>query len=489
MSTNNGHLSLEFLARSSSLGMVGGVVSQGLKFVVIVFIARHFAPSQFGWFSFAVAVNAVLFILAHFGLPIYGAREIARNGVSSSLLTTIVISRVQLAVLGTAVAVAILMLLPGVTRQERVLVALFGLSNVPLGGFLDWAFQGLHRQDISAILNVLWQLLWLLIIALGIYKAQEIQIVGVSLVLSATIAAIISALWLRSIVRLDTQNWTLSELIHTSWKLLRSGTALGTGTLMITLLVWTDTVIVRVLEGDQAVSYYAAGNRVALAVTMLSNFYFQGAFPLLSHAAGKSIALFGSYFQQVYDDMALIFVPWAVWGVAYARDVIQVIFQRPEYAAGVSVFRLFQLIAVLMVATLLYGTGALLAFHKDRTYQKILTCSVVILLVLCPVLVSGVGIVGAAAATLTAYVFAVTTLGFVSRKLVHPNHLQALMYPCLVGLSAAAFGKVLRFPLILSFALLLIGYLALLIRRWGRVRRAHEACPVEAGVAESEVLQ
>src|SRR6266436_4391811 len=152
------------VTRSSAIAMIGAIVSQCLRLVVVVYVARRFSSAQFGSFSFAMAVNAYVFVVAHFGLPLYGARAVAKAGrVSLRLVQAITCARASLSVFGLAIALGSLSLFPQVTKEELLVVTTFGLSNLALAGLYDWAFQGLGRLDISALLNTLWQGTWLIL--------------------------------------------------------------------------------------------------------------------------------------------------------------------------------------------------------------------------------------------------------------------------------------------------------------------------------------
>ena len=134
----------EVLTQKSAIAMVGGVISQALKLLVFIFLARKFSTSQFGLIAFAIAMNAFMFVVSNFGLPIFGTREVAKNGrVPRHLLATVACTRACLALLATGVGVAVLAFVPGVTPEEYLLVAFFGLSNVAVAALFDWVFQGL----------------------------------------------------------------------------------------------------------------------------------------------------------------------------------------------------------------------------------------------------------------------------------------------------------------------------------------------------------
>jgi hypothetical protein len=100
--------------------------------------------------------------VSNFGLPVFGSFAVAKSGsVSRELVMEICLSRASLALLVALLAVGILALVPGVSCMELQLVSIFGMSDVARAGLFDWAFQGLHHQEVSAILNVIWQCGWL----------------------------------------------------------------------------------------------------------------------------------------------------------------------------------------------------------------------------------------------------------------------------------------------------------------------------------------
>jgi O-antigen/teichoic acid export membrane protein len=446
--------------------MVGGLAAQAIKFAIYIYVARKFTSVEFGLVSFGIAVNAFVSIVGNFGLPIFGTREVAAKGyVSRHLLFVVAGARSILALLATAVAVGALGFLPGATSREYLLVALFGLSNVPLAGLFDWAFQGLGRLDMSALLNVVWQVLWFAFTWVGVQFGAGVLVIPFAYCISAFFAGLLSFLWLRRGRLLSASDGSSFPPLRESWNTLRAAAPLGVGTMLITVLIWTDAIFVRLLRGDQAIGQYAAGNRAALAVAMLASFYVQGVFPFFSKAAETSHTLFQRYFQHAYDDLCLLFVPGAIWGIFNARAVIQFFFKRPEYVAGAQVFQIFQIVLVLTLLNNLFGTGILVAFHRDRSYQNVLLAAAVFFLLICPLLTFRWGIFGAAAAALGAQAFSFACFLWKTRSFVEPAHLKALFWPCAAGLAAGLASWALHLSVIFASLLLLAVYGVLALAR------------------------
>jgi len=466
-----GVLSLEALTRQSAVNMAGGLVSQSLKLLVVVYVARRFSVPEFGFFSFAVAVNAYMFVVSSFGLPVFGSRAVAQSGaVSRELVEDICWSRACLALLATALTVGILALVPGVSRTELQLVGIFGMSNVAQAGLLDWTFQGLHHQEISAILNVIWQGGWLVLTIINVRLGLGLRGVAMALFISALIASTVSYLWLKQATSFQRARNDLRRLLHRSWETHKRAAPLGWGAILLTVMVWTDTVWVRLLRGESAVGIYAAGNRAGLALSMLGTFYVQGAFPLLSRVSGRTGPLFQHCFERVCGDLALMFIPGAIWSIAYAQEIIALVFPKAEYLAAVPVFRIFQMAMLLFILNNLLGTGVLVAFHRDSTFQTVLAGTTAFFLILSPVLTWRWGLHGAALAVLASQAVSFLWFSFEAHKFAQLSPRRVLPLPCLAGLAAAALGRFLQLPLKFAISALALSYMALLFWRAYRMR-------------------
>jgi hypothetical protein len=332
-------------------------------------------------------------------------------------------------------------------------------------GFVDWAFQGLGRLEISAILNVVWQTVWLVFTVSGVLLGGGILVVGMALALSSALAAALSYFCLCRVVGPSLRPARNSEGTTSPLETLRSGAALGLGTVLVTVLIWSDSIIVRLLRGAEALATYAAGSRPEQALGLLLTFHIQGAFPLLRRAREEGGDLFHRCFQRTYNDAALIFIPAVLWSAIYAPEVLRAVFGKPEYVLATPVFRTFQLMFPLVVLTFLYGNCALLVFHRDRAYLRGFLGVAGCYLVVCPLLTARWGIQGAACAIAAAYVVLCTLFFHKARYLVAPNHGAALIAPFIVGLTAGGVGRLLGLSLVPAALVFLTGCAILVVIR------------------------
>ncbi len=449
---------------SPALAIVGGLISQLLKAIVILYIARAFGPAEFGSFSFAFSINGILLVISQFGLPVFGAREVAQTGrLDKGLLQAITGARFLLGLSTTAVALAILHFASGATRPEIGLVAGFGLGNVAMSGFYDWAFQGMGRMDIWALLNITCQGMWLIFTFGVVFANSSIVLLAVGYAIAGLAASLVGWPWLRALVSKSSSTFPVH--IGRMKSVLGAGANLGIATLFTAVLVWSDTIAVRWLKGPQAAGLYSAGNRAALALSMLSAYYVLGAFPGLSHSAIDSPREYERQFQNAFEDLAFLFVPGAIWAFFYTPKIMLVLFNNPEYVEGEGVFRIFLLVLLVNVYSYLYAMGALVAHRRDRVYRWGYAASTATLLGLCPLFILKWGIEGAASAALFSQCLALVIFVVQSRGLVHPKVRKALGIPVLLAVPAVLLGTVLHLGFWTSAAALLVTYAAIIVWR------------------------
>jgi len=452
------------LVRSSGTAIVGGLFSQALKAAVMIYVARAFGTAEFGSFSFANSINAFLFIIAQFGLPVFGAREVAQTSrLEWGLLRAVTAARLLLAVSGTLVALAVLYFVPGVTRTEYWLVAGFRLSNVALSGFFGWTFQGMGRLHLWAAVNIAWQALWLVFTIAVFYSHGSITLVSFGFAAAALMAGMLGWPRLRQLMHLP--GGVTSAPAYSVRSVIGASANLGAGTLLITVLVWTDTIIVRFVKGQQAAGAYAAGNRVALALAMLASYYVLGAFPKLSYTALNRPGEFSEYFQRVYQDLALLFIPGSIWAFTYAPQIMLVLFKHSDYLAGVGVFRAFQVTLLLSVFSNLYGMGALVPHRRDRAYRKALLLSAVALLVSCPALTLRWGLGGAAIAVLLSQALCMALFVAQAWDIIQAEHLKTLGVPALIGMVPILLAVVFHLGFWFATSALVVVYLVIVFWR------------------------
>ena len=256
MSDAGGRLS--FLKSS---GYATVTAASAVMLVALTMIAGRWLPaSEYGKFSFALALATIVETLMDIGLGPVTVRTVARNGEGAGTLFRHVLGlKIAWGALGL---IALLIAAPLMRGDPTVIRAcyLLGISSTIRSYLLSarGLLQGLNRFDLEAITVVADRLLLLVLGVLALVGGYGIY--GLSL------AFVLARLLMFAIVTLIVKRVTGSArptYDRAVWMELQTA-ALPLGFFLITLTLYTyiDTVILGIMRTDAETGWYAASYRV-----------------------------------------------------------------------------------------------------------------------------------------------------------------------------------------------------------------------------------
>ena len=256
MSGDGGRLS--FLKSS---GYATVTAASAVMLVALTMIAGRWLPaSEYGKFSFALALATIVETLMDIGLGPVTVRTVARDGAGAGTLFRHVLGlKIAWGALGL---IALLIAAPLMRSDPTVIRAcyLLGISSTIRSYLLSarGLLQGLNRFDLEAITVVADRLLLLVLGVLALVGGYGIY--GLSL------AFVLARLLMFAIVTLIVKRVTGSArptYNRAVWMELQTA-ALPLGFFLITLTLYTyiDTVILGIMRTDAETGWYAASYRV-----------------------------------------------------------------------------------------------------------------------------------------------------------------------------------------------------------------------------------
>ena len=133
------------LSRYALLG-TAGVLSKVFAFAATVLVVRIFGDETFGRVMFASSTAMYATMLGILGTDIYAVRSVAKTPDKLGTMATTIIGLRFLVAIGVYAMLLGVVSLSESLRQERLLIALYGLS-VFVGAFtLTWAAQAVQRH-------------------------------------------------------------------------------------------------------------------------------------------------------------------------------------------------------------------------------------------------------------------------------------------------------------------------------------------------------
>jgi O-antigen/teichoic acid export membrane protein len=432
-----------------------------------VAIARELGDEGFGDFMFALSFTTVLMLASGFGTEELVAREVARerarldgylsNAIAVKLLTSI-------ALLGFAAA---FVNVAGYSADVRAAVYLIGAGVMieNLGRTWYSVLQAYERMELVSISLILQRVLTAgagiaVLLAGGGLLEVSLVFLGGSLVGFLTAAWVLRRFVVRPRLALDRSRW---------WPLIKAGAPIGVATLLLTVLVKVDQVLISFLSGgdNREVGLYGAAFRLVEA-TMFISWAFTAAFlPWAArHEPGDEARLARGY-ELGNKALAAVLIPVGITFAVLAVPLID-LFYGTEYEDAVGALRWLGIMTVFYGLNLLAAT-TLVARDRPLDFARICAVVVVLNLALNLALIPSLGATGAAlAAAVSSVALAVLGAWRIRGLTGRVRLVRAFLGPVVAGAAMAGAMLLTSLPLVpaaLLGAVVYAGVLALFEQR------------------------
>jgi O-antigen/teichoic acid export membrane protein len=364
------------VARNAAARGIGEVVAKLASVAFYVALARELGESGFGDFLFALSFTTLLLLASGFGTEDLIAREVARDRSRldhylSNTLAVKVASSVALLALAAA-----FVNLAGYSADTRLAVYIVGagVAVENLGRTLGSVFQATERMELLSISLIVQRVATagagIAVLAAG-GGILEVSLVffGGSLLGLAVAAVVMRRYVARPRLAIDRSHW---------WPILQAGIPIGIVTMVLTVLLKLDQVLLSFLEGgdNSEVGLYGAAFRLVEA-TMFISWSFAAAFlPWVAHRAPEEGERLGQGYELALKALSGVLVPIGVVFVVLAEPLIELLYGE-AYAEAVEPLRW------LGVTTVFYGLNLLastLLVARDRPLDFARVCAVVVVL-------------------------------------------------------------------------------------------------------------
>ena len=402
MSDAGGRLS--FLKSS---GYATVTAASAVMLVALTMIAGRWLPaSEYGKFSFALALATIVETLMDIGLGPVTVRTVARNGEGAGTLFRHVLGlKIAWGALGL---IALLIAAPLMRSDPTVIRAcyLMGISSTIRSYLLSarGLLQGLNRFDLEAITVVADRLLLLVLGVLALVGGYGIY--GLSL------AFVLARLLMFAIVTLIVKRVTGSArptYDRAVWMELQTA-ALPLGFFLITLTLYTyiDTVILGIMRTDAETGWYAASYRVYEGLMYAPSALATVLTPRFSQLFVDDPKGLRALFQRSLLGSAAMAVVVGGAAVLLARPMM-LLFYGPAYEAAVPPLQVLAGGSIFVFCTWILHSAAI-AINLDRRLVATTAVGLATNIALNIAFIPRWGITGAAWATVIAEAVTVTLL-------------------------------------------------------------------------------
>lgn len=364
--------------------------------VTFPYSSRILGPEGMGAVNFADNFTTYFLLVAALGIPLYGVREVAKVKDQPKQLSKVFSELLFIHLATSLIAVMILFGLSYSIGRLRADVSLYQIGMcVVLGSVFiaEWFFQGTEQFKYIAIRSIAIRLFTIILLFLLVHTpADKTLFYGLNL-LAVILAAAANMYALRSMVRITIRD--LSFKRH-----FRPLLIIFSNSVVTTIYLVFDTIILGFITSDQHVGYYSASMRISKLSLAVISAVSVVLLPRLTLAfKNKSFDEAASLLDKSVNFVIFLSVPIALGTLCLSREII-LLFAGSQYLPAVAALQVLCFIVIFVGVAQVLSHQILLPLHMERMILYASLIGVVVSLVLNFTLIPMFRHVGAAISSL-----------------------------------------------------------------------------------------
>ncbi len=428
----------ETIAKNTVFLTIGELGTRVFSFLLVIAIARYLADAGLGAFAFAFAFTDILLNFIDLGVPMYIAREMAKNKASSGMYVSNALG-LRLLMVPAIPLIAIAMWLVAAfvihaTTPQTMLItalALLGMIFNFLNDPFRMVFMAHERDEYYSGLIIFERLMFTVsgfaLLATGFGLVAILTAFAVSQLISLlTTAYFVRKKFTRFTIGLDRKLIT-SIVKNSAW--------FGAANFLRMAAQRIDIVLLSVMQGFAVTGWYAAASRITESLRFIPLVVVPAIFPALSRLNVQSRESAKLLFEKTFYYMLVAAIPLAVGVTLTADRIIPFLYNRPEFQHSILALKLLVWAEALLF--LHYIMGFLLnAINKQHLFTIATLAYTVMNVLLNLIMIPKYSYAGAATAALITQALAAMTLYYFCTKNGYGLNILRLAYKPAV---AAAF--------------------------------------------------
>ena len=400
------------ISRSFGVLSVGQILSRLLAFAVIVHLSRVLGPEGFGVIVFATSVLGYAALVVEMGFDTLGPLEVARGDIPVPALARAVVTLRLLLLAGGFGVVALFAWLAPVTTVTRIAILVYGVSLVANVFDLGWVFLGGQRVGPVAVAEIANQALQATGAFLLVREPEDL--LRMPWVFVASRAITVAGLALAFRQRHGALGIGFDRPILR--RLLPASVPLSGATTLGTLLTSFDMILMGLWRGTSAAGVYGAAYRVAWVPSMLASAYFTTLRPALARSSPAGFAAVAPVLRRSLRIAGATGIGIAAGGFVLADPLVGMLY-GPQFAGAATPLRLL-LVSVALLLVSRHYRALLQAFQRPGLDFRIMLAAGAVNVFLNLLLVPRLGLLGAAATSVTCETLILAASFLAARRVV-----------------------------------------------------------------------
>lgn len=390
------------------------LLNYALPIAVVPYLTRVLGPAHYGLLLIAQATINYANSITDYGFNFSATRLVARHRNEHGELSKIFWSTMTAKLIIMALCFAVLAILISVVPIFHEHAALlFAASLLVPGGVLFpmWFFQGIEEMRAITVAQAAAKLTLIPLIFIFVKGPEDI--VRAAAIQSGTYL-LAGTIGIPLIVRTSLISWyrpSISDLRET----FREGWHLFLSSVSILIYTSTNTLILGFVSGEVQAGYFGAANRAVQGSQGVLIPVTQALYPHLNSLAVKSRAATVALIKKAVFWVVLISAGVSLAFLVGAAPICHLVFGR-KFDGSIQPLRWISFLPLLIGLSNIFGVQTMLTFGLNKEFNRIVSGSVVLNLLLTALFSMLWGANGAAAALLITEFFVTATMFFVVRS-------------------------------------------------------------------------
>jgi PST family polysaccharide transporter len=378
--------------------------------ITFPYLVRVLGPDKFGLVNFAAAFVAYFNVFTDYGFNLSATKDISinRNNPAkvNEIFSTILVIKFILFIVSLILFSVLVFTIPRFSASSDIYIYSF---MIVLGTVLfpGWFFQGMEKMKYITITNVTVKVIWAVLVFTLIRSADDVLLLVILNGCSFIFIGLFSLILLIKIFKVKFIAPSISQIKMQ----LINGWYVFVSTASITLYTTSNVFILGLFAGNEVVGYFAAADKIRIAVQGLFGNAGQTVFPHLSkmfEESKKEAVIFVKKYRNYSVSIAVILT---VMLFALAKPIVLIVLGN-GYEPSVNVFRIILFLPLIILLSNIYGIQVMLNLNYKKEFFRIILFAGIVNLILSFILVPFYFEIGTAIAVVTTET--VVTVGMIA---------------------------------------------------------------------------
>jgi polysaccharide transporter, PST family len=391
------------------------LLNYALPLAVIPYLGRILGPAQYGLLVFSQATINYANSVTDYGFNLSATRLIARHRQDRTALSRIFWSTIAAKTLLMAICFLVLAVLVAIVPMFRANASLIAACSFLVVGnvlFPQWFFQGMEEMRAITIAQSAAKLLLIPLVFLLV--KHDTQVVRAAAIQSGT-AVLAGLIGIPLLMRQAAFGWYRPRIADVT-EALREGWHVFASTAAIFVYTSTNTLVLGFLSGDVQVGYFGAADRVIKGSQSVTAPVTQALYPHINSLAVQSRAAAMALIRKSMKWIVLASLLISLVFLFGAAPISHLVFGH-KFDGSIVPLRIMAMLPLLVGLSNVFGVQTMLTFGLNKEFNRIVTSSAVINLLLTFPLAKFWGASGAGLAILLTEIFVTAAMYMKVRSL------------------------------------------------------------------------